>query len=85
MMLISMVFVYFTPNFRDPITNEYPIRYFMIGLLLGCLNSIIDLTMVMAQLSFIAKISDQIIGGTYMTLLITLSNLGSHEKAKKTS
>jgi len=71
-----MVFIYFTPYFQDPVTGEYPMHYFLLCLLVFSMYSLIETAMFMAQLSFNAKVADQIIGGTYMTFLTTLGNLG---------
>lgn len=71
-----MVFIYYTPYFQDQSTGEYPLYYFAMCLTVSITSSMIETTMFMAQLSFNAKISDEIIGGTYMTLLTTLGNLG---------
>lgn len=71
-----MVFIYYTTFFQDPTTGEYPLYYFIIYLLFMSLSSIIELTMFISSMSFNAKIADEVIGGTYMTFLATLSNLG---------
>lgn len=72
-----MLFIYYTPLFQDKSNGEYPLTYFLICLVLLSVFSFIETTMFMSQLSFNAKISDEIIGGTYMTFLTTLGNLGT--------
>jgi PAT family acetyl-CoA transporter-like MFS transporter 1 len=49
------------------------------ALLLVCLlaQQVLQTVMFVAQMSFFAKVSDPAIGGTYMTLLNTVANLGS--------
>jgi hypothetical protein len=73
--LIVMTFIIYTPHFKDA-NEEYPLGYFVLCLFLFSLSSIIELTMFISSLSFNAKVSDELIGGTYMTLLATLGNLG---------
>jgi hypothetical protein len=46
-------------------------------LVLSTLGSVLATVMFVAQMSFFARIADPAIGGTYMTLLNTLANLGS--------
>lgn len=78
--LLIMIFIYYTPMFQDPTTGDYPLTYFLMCLVLFCIFAFMESTMFMSQLSFNAKISDEIIGGTYMTFLTTLGNLGTQLK-----
>lgn len=43
-----------------------------------CFSQIFTSSMFVASMAFFAKISDPAVGGTYMTLLNTLSNLGGN-------
>jgi PAT family acetyl-CoA transporter-like MFS transporter 1 len=63
-------YVYFTP--RMLFSNYY---YPLLILLLGC-NEFVMVLRFSAQVGFFASISEPRIGGTYMTLLVTLHNLG---------
>ena len=63
-------YVYFTPRIMH--TNYY---YPLLILLLAC-NEFIRVLRFTAQVGFFASISEPRIGGTYMTLLATLHNLG---------
>eukprot|EP01125_Pyxidicula_operculata_P010863 TRINITY_DN356_c2_g1_i4.p1 TRINITY_DN356_c2_g1~~TRINITY_DN356_c2_g1_i4.p1 ORF type:complete len:519 (-),score=101.86 TRINITY_DN356_c2_g1_i4:257-1813(-) len=72
---LMIVVIYFYPNnyyYGETIPLEYIVLIFFVLALIG--SSYIARTT--AKSSFIAKISDADIGGTYMTLLNTLSNIG---------
>ena len=62
--------VYFTPQMLDS-SYYYPL---LIGLL--ALNEFVMMLRFAAQVGFFASISDPRIGGTYMTFLVTIHNLG---------
>ncbi len=63
-------YVYFTPRM---ISSGY---YYPVLILLLVLNEFIKTLEFTAHVGFFASISDPLIGGTYMTFLVTLSNLG---------
>jgi len=63
-------YVYFTPRM---ISSGY---YYPVLILLLVLNEFIKTLEFTAHVGFFASISDPRIGGTYMTFLVTLSNLG---------
>ena len=67
---ISLVVVSLYPS--GDMTNSY---YFLV-LGMTLLSSLVSTIMFVAQGSFFAKISDTSIGGTYLTLLNTITNLG---------
>uniref|UniRef100_A0A1B6M8S9 Major facilitator superfamily (MFS) profile domain-containing protein n=1 Tax=Graphocephala atropunctata TaxID=36148 RepID=A0A1B6M8S9_9HEMI len=68
-------FVWLTPHM---ITKDYvPLHYYVLLVFLYGLHQITLYSMFVAQLSFFARISDPNMGGTYMTLLNTLANLGT--------
>lgn len=73
--LVVAGWVYATPMFKD-INGEYPFYYYVLCLLINMVSSVFAYTMFVSQMAFYAQISDKSIGGTYMTLLNTLSNLG---------
>jgi hypothetical protein len=73
--VITCVWVYVTPYFKDP-NNGYPFYYYLICLLINACHSIFTYSMYVAVICFFARISDKKIGGTYMTFLNTLSNIG---------
>ncbi len=72
---VSCVWVYMTPYFKDS-KNDFPFYYYLICLLINACHSIFAYSMYVAVICFFARISDKKIGGTYMTFLNTLSNIG---------
>lgn len=60
------------------IDNEVPIYYYVILLVNYAFYQIFLYSMFVAIMAFFAKISDPAVGGTYMTLLNTLCNLGGN-------
>lgn len=50
--------------------------FYPILIILLCLNEILLFIMIVSRVGFYARISESNIGGTYMTLLATISNLG---------
>ncbi len=73
--LLICVFVYYVPNFRLD-DGEYPAYFFFICLVTFLVNGLVDTTLSLSLMSFFSKISDEALGGTYMTFLTTLTNLG---------
>ncbi len=74
--LLICVFVYFVPNLRHE-SDEYPSYFYLIFLMTSLISGIVDTTISLSLMSFFSKISDETLGGTYMTFLTTLINLGS--------
>ncbi|XP_046678735.1 acetyl-coenzyme A transporter 1-like isoform X2 [Homalodisca vitripennis] len=74
--LLAAAFVWLTPHL---ITKDHiPFHYYVLLILLYGLHQITLYSMFVSQLSFFfARISDPNMGGTYMTLLNTLANLGT--------
>ncbi|CAM1323485.1 SLC33A1 (predicted) [Pycnogonum litorale] len=70
------IVVYLTPYMRDPVTGEFPLYYYAILLASYALHQVALYSMFVAVMAFHAKISDPAVGGTYMTLLNTVTNLG---------
>ncbi len=73
--LVVAGWVYVTPQFKYG-ENEYPFYYYVICLFINMAHTVFAYTMFVSQMSFYAQISDKSIGGTYMTFLNTISNLG---------
>jgi PAT family acetyl-CoA transporter-like MFS transporter 1 len=73
--IVVACWVYATPWFKDS-NNEYPFYYFLLCLLINSVHSVFTYSMFVSQMAFFAKISDKAIGGTYMTFLNTISNMG---------
>lgn len=75
--IIFPLVVWITPSMRIA-AGEYPYHYYVMILVVYALHQVTVYSMFVAVMSFFAKISDPRIGGTYMTLLNTLSNLGGN-------
>merc|ERR1711972_1135136 len=57
-------------------TTPIPWMFYSVVLLLLALGTITSQCMFVSQMAFFARVSDPAMGGTYMTLLNTLANLG---------
>ncbi|VDO53398.1 unnamed protein product [Onchocerca flexuosa] len=67
--------VWFTP----PLTSgEFPTLLYIAWIIAYCFHQIAIYSMFVSVMAFFAQVSDPAIGGTYMTLLNTLSNLGGN-------
>lgn len=73
-LIVAMV-VYFTPKFRLE-NGEFEYYFYLLLLTMSAIQTIVETVMFISQMAFFASICDPLIGGTYMTLLATLSNLG---------
>jgi len=73
---LMVVFVYFTPLIRMD-DGEFPSYYYVLLTCLVVVHRISLYCMFVAGMAFHNKISDPLVGGTYMTLLNTFSNLGN--------
>eukprot|EP00928_Gymnodinium_smaydae_P054383 TRINITY_DN38167_c0_g1_i1.p1 TRINITY_DN38167_c0_g1~~TRINITY_DN38167_c0_g1_i1.p1 ORF type:complete len:445 (+),score=31.24 TRINITY_DN38167_c0_g1_i1:63-1397(+) len=62
--------------FYTPQTDVMPVWFWTAMVLVALLSSISSEWMFVSQMSFFAHVSDPALGGTYMTLLNTLANLG---------
>uniref|UniRef100_A0AC35U5D7 Acetyl-coenzyme A transporter 1 n=1 Tax=Rhabditophanes sp. KR3021 TaxID=114890 RepID=A0AC35U5D7_9BILA len=67
--------VYVSPWFQDA-DGSYPYHFYGIWLGAMLLHDSLSIVMFLSIMAFFAKISDPKIGGTYMTMLNTISNLG---------
>ncbi|OCT78688.1 acetyl-coenzyme A transporter 1 [Xenopus laevis] len=68
--------VWWTPRVSH--ATGFPLYYYLVLLLSYALHQIALYSMFVAIMAFNAKVSDPLIGGTYMTLLNTVSNLGGN-------
>jgi len=73
--LVIVLFVYYTPTFKDS-NDQFQLEYYFIYLTIFSLAQIVESTMFVSQMGFFARVSDQTIGGVYMTFLATLANIG---------
>ena len=74
--LVWGVFQYSIEEYSDAV-GKPSMTFFSVMVLVMSLNELAGNFMFGAQMAFFAKISDPLIGGTYMTFLNTISNLGS--------
>ncbi|CAK6441967.1 unnamed protein product [Pipistrellus nathusii] len=68
--------VWWTPKVEHQ--GGFPIYYYFVLLLSYALHQVTLYSMYVSIMAFNAKVSDPLIGGTYMTLLNTVSNLGGN-------
>ncbi|CAF3787285.1 unnamed protein product, partial [Rotaria magnacalcarata] len=73
--IIMAAFVYITPSFQNS-DKTFPWYYYTLAIIIYATHQIFLYNMYVSQMAFFALVSDPKIGGTYMTLLNTLSNLG---------
>ncbi|XP_002159972.2 acetyl-coenzyme A transporter 1 isoform X2 [Hydra vulgaris] len=74
--LVFAALVYWTSTFSNTNTEGFPYYYYGIILFAYAMHQIALYTMFVAIMGFFARVSDPTIGGTYMTMLNTISNLG---------
>lgn len=77
MNIVGAVWIYFTPSFADA-NNDYPFYYYLLCLLINSIQSIFTYSMFVSQMAFFSRVSDKKIGGTYMTFLNTITNMGGN-------
>ncbi|KAM9441823.1 acetyl-coenzyme A transporter 1 isoform 1-T6 [Salvelinus alpinus] len=70
------VLVWWTPSLKQE--GGFPLYYYTIVLFSYALHQVALYSMYVACMAFHAKVSDPVIGGTYMTLLNTVTNLGGN-------
>lgn len=74
--LLFALLVWWTPSVKQD--GGFPLYYFAIVLLSYAVHQVALYSMYVACMAFHAKVSDPLIGGTYMTLLNTVTNLGGN-------
>ncbi|RHY27047.1 hypothetical protein DYB32_007089 [Aphanomyces invadans] len=74
--LLYATIVYLTPVVMSH-TEDIHYYYYILLLVAGACHEVSAYMMYVPQMAFFAKVSDPSIGGTYMTFLNTISNLGS--------
>ena len=74
-------FVYYTPSFQK-YDKTFPWYFYAMAVFIYGIHQVFVYSMFVSQMAFFAQVSDPKIGGTYMTLLNTLSNLGKIERIK---
>ncbi|KAG9273376.1 acetyl-coenzyme A transporter 1 [Astyanax mexicanus] len=68
--------VWWTPSVKHE--DGFPVYYYAVVLLSYAVHQVALYSMYVACMAFHAKVSDPLIGGTYMTLLNTVTNLGGN-------
>lgn len=76
--LVAASLVYLTPFFANPSTGAFPLYYYLMLIVNYSAYQVCLYSMFVAVMAFFAKISDPAVGGTYMTLLNTVCNLGGN-------
>lgn len=80
-LVMGMVFaavVYVTPWFKDEKDGSFSLAYYGMLLFIYALHQVTLYSMFVSIMAFFARISDPAVGGTYMTMLNTLTNLGGN-------
>jgi len=75
--LIFPLVVYWTPSFKSS-DGTFPALYYLGLIIIYALHQITVYSIFVALMAFHAAVSDPSIGGTYMTLLNTITNLGGN-------
>jgi len=75
--LMLVWFVKVTPSFMLE-DGEFPLHYYGLLLAIYAIYQVALYSMFVSIMAFFAKISDPAVGGTYMTFLNTLTNLGGN-------
>ena len=76
MTAILAAWIYSVPWFTEStgsVTSSFILIYAVLNGLYSLISSVLD----MSKVYFFTQISDKTVGGTYMTLLHTFSNLGN--------
>ncbi|KAB7496938.1 Acetyl-coenzyme A transporter 1 [Armadillidium nasatum] len=73
--LVFAALVWFTPLLKG-YDGQYHASFYLIVVVVYIVHQVFANCMFVAQMAFYAQVSDPSVGGTYMTLLNTFSNLG---------
>ncbi|CAF1360381.1 unnamed protein product [Didymodactylos carnosus] len=76
--ILVAIFVYVTSLFQILNSKSFHWYYYLIAIILLGINEALVYAMIVSLVSFFANVSDPKIGGTYMTLLNTIVNLGTN-------
>lgn len=75
---VAAILVWITPYFVQNQDQGLPVLYVCMLIVCYAMHQICVYCMFVAIMAFFAKISDSSVGGTYMTLLNTITNLGGN-------
>ncbi|XP_052761222.1 acetyl-coenzyme A transporter 1-like [Mya arenaria] len=78
--LIGLVYAYivYLAHSVQTAPGEFPMYFYLLILASYMVHQVFVYCMFVSQMGFHAKVSDPVIGGTYMTLLNTVANLGGN-------
>jgi len=66
-----------TPSWKQD-DGEFPLAYYILVVILYAFHQVTLYSMFVSIMAFFAQVSDPAVGGTYMTLLNTITNLGGN-------
>jgi len=69
--------VWSTPSWKQE-NGEFPLSFYLLIIILYALHQVTLYSMFVSIMAFFAQVSDPAVGGTYMTLLNTITNLGGN-------
>jgi len=75
--LVTAAVVYITPTFKLE-DGSFPVTFYGLLITVYGIYQVALYSMFVSIMAFFAKVSDPAVGGTYMTLLNTLTNLGGN-------
>eukprot|EP00090_Calanus_glacialis_P045154 TRINITY_DN8217_c0_g1_i1.p1 TRINITY_DN8217_c0_g1~~TRINITY_DN8217_c0_g1_i1.p1 ORF type:complete len:519 (-),score=188.91 TRINITY_DN8217_c0_g1_i1:326-1882(-) len=75
--LVMAGLVYITPTFKEE-DGSFPFHYYCLVVGIYAVYQVTLYSMFVSIMAFFAKVSDPAVGGTYMTLLNTVTNLGGN-------
>ena len=75
--LVYAWMVWATPSFANA-DGSFPLAYYGLVVVLYAVHQVCVYSMFVSIMAFFAQISDPAVGGTYMTMLNTLTNLGGN-------
>merc|ERR550519_2449180 len=75
--LVMAGLVYITPTFKEE-DGSFPFHYYCLVVGVYAIYQVSLYSMFVSIMAFFAKVSDPAVGGTYMTLLNTVTNLGGN-------
>lgn len=76
--IIAAGLVWITPKLVSNAADGLPVSYIALLLVCYALHQVCVYSMYVSIMAFFAKVSDSSVGGTYMTLLNTVTNLGGN-------
>jgi len=75
--LVMAGLVYITPSFMNE-DGSFPLQFYCLVVAIYSVYQVTLYSMFVSVMAFFAKVSDPAVGGTYMTLLNTVTNLGGN-------